>query len=497
MATELIAAKMVAPFFGQAIYVWASVLGITLGGLALGYFSGGILASKSVDHLKMLVTILLLSGILLIMMPFTGNLIMSATIGMGLKTGILISLSVYFLPLILLMGTVSPLVIHLLNEEDKEKQSAGNIAGNIYALSTTGGVLATFIIGFVLLGSIGIRFSALIFGVLLICSTILLLIKNNQKRIALISVFVTTLSFLLSGFSKQPIENIEIIHQEEGVMGQLKVIEFEGADFGMTNNSIKALLVNNSLQTFEFVESGNSLWIYPNLVDALLNSKENKKQDVLQLGLGAGTLAKYINSNDHNVTAVEFDTRIANIAKEYFALDNDIKVIVDDARHFLNTNTKKYDTIIFDCFLGESIAPHLITKQSLQKLKNSLNPNGQILINFYGFTKGDEATAGAAIYNTLVKSDFELALFKTNKSDQNANLVMLASLNEIDDHVFNKTYINKKKNFEIKTNNYRINIPAAFTESKIILTDEKPEMDILSKTAGINWRKQYIDMFKL
>ncbi|MBK6986726.1 MAG: hypothetical protein IPH32_19195 [Bacteroidetes bacterium] len=34
MATELLGAKMLAPYFGSSLYVWATVLAITLGGLA-------------------------------------------------------------------------------------------------------------------------------------------------------------------------------------------------------------------------------------------------------------------------------------------------------------------------------------------------------------------------------------------------------------------------------------------------------------------------------
>ena len=46
MAVELLGAKMMAPFFGSSLYVWASILGVTLGGLAIGYFSGGFLSEK-------------------------------------------------------------------------------------------------------------------------------------------------------------------------------------------------------------------------------------------------------------------------------------------------------------------------------------------------------------------------------------------------------------------------------------------------------------------
>ena len=41
MAIELLGAKMLAIYYGNSLYVWTSVLSITLAGLAAGYFAGG------------------------------------------------------------------------------------------------------------------------------------------------------------------------------------------------------------------------------------------------------------------------------------------------------------------------------------------------------------------------------------------------------------------------------------------------------------------------
>ena len=44
MAVELMGAKLVAPFYGNSLYVWTAVLTITVLGLTLGYYAGGRLA---------------------------------------------------------------------------------------------------------------------------------------------------------------------------------------------------------------------------------------------------------------------------------------------------------------------------------------------------------------------------------------------------------------------------------------------------------------------
>src|ERR1041385_3859724 len=80
MAAELLGAKMLAPYFGSSLYVWSSVLGITLGGLALGYFAGGILSQKK-NAERDLYAVLLASAIFLIAMPVLAKMVMIHTAG--------------------------------------------------------------------------------------------------------------------------------------------------------------------------------------------------------------------------------------------------------------------------------------------------------------------------------------------------------------------------------------------------------------------------------
>src|ERR1039458_10759485 len=68
MAAELLGAKMLAPYFGTSLYVWSAVLAVTLGGLAMGYFAGGIFSEKKNTE-RNLYYILLASAIFLIAMP--------------------------------------------------------------------------------------------------------------------------------------------------------------------------------------------------------------------------------------------------------------------------------------------------------------------------------------------------------------------------------------------------------------------------------------------
>src|SRR5688500_14480728 len=76
MASELLGAKMMAPFFSSSLFVWSAILGVTLSGLALGYFTGGYLSSNYKSP-KALYYIMLLAGGFLLFMPYSSKTIMS------------------------------------------------------------------------------------------------------------------------------------------------------------------------------------------------------------------------------------------------------------------------------------------------------------------------------------------------------------------------------------------------------------------------------------
>ncbi len=152
MGTELAGAKLVAPYYGNSLYVWAAVLGFTLGGLATGYFWGGAI-SKKYPHRYALHLIVAASAILTGLMPWTSSFIMEMTINLPLKIGIVLSCLVFLFPPLISFGMVSPMVIRLITTEVTH---VGRSAGTVYAISTLGGIGVTFLFGFYYIPYIGL-----------------------------------------------------------------------------------------------------------------------------------------------------------------------------------------------------------------------------------------------------------------------------------------------------------------------------------------------------
>src|SRR5436190_12366605 len=78
MVIELLGAKIIAPYYGASLYVWSSVLGVTLGGLALGYFLGGYFSEKYKNQL-LLFLVILTGAFFAMLAPLIGPKIMYMT----------------------------------------------------------------------------------------------------------------------------------------------------------------------------------------------------------------------------------------------------------------------------------------------------------------------------------------------------------------------------------------------------------------------------------
>ena len=178
MACELIGAKLLAPYFGTSLYVWAAALALTLGGLTSGYYLGGVLSKKYPYDYSLLFKVLIGAGVLLMLMPLSSGWVMELTIDLSLEMGAILSLLIFMFPPLVFMGMTSPIIINLLTQE---ATSAGNSAGKVYAISTLGGISMTFLMGFYIIPQFGLTAPAIITGMILAVFPIVSIFKLDKK----------------------------------------------------------------------------------------------------------------------------------------------------------------------------------------------------------------------------------------------------------------------------------------------------------------------------
>ncbi len=465
MCVELCSAKILAPFFGTSIYVWAAVLGITLTALTSGYYFGGYLSSKTSNQ-KQVAWLMLLGGLLLTLTPIISSVVLPITIEFSLLMGTIISLMCFlFLPLVL-FGAVSPMLINLLTSQAKE---SGKNSGTVYAVSTLGGIFSTFLVGFYLLPNYGITKTLYGYGLLVVIIALILFIYSKKTNIKVIGIAF----FALISYNFSTSKTSGVIEESDGILGNIKVMDRQ-----YPNGKIyRELIVNNISQTIMNLESpSESLWGYVDVLMYNINSYSNGKKALL-LGMGGGTVYKQLINNGYTVDIVEIDARIEKLAKKYFFIDENVDVIIDDARHYIRTTNKKYDVIIYDLYNSETPPVHLMTVEAFADIQHKLTDNGLLVVNFYGFINGSRGRAARSLYKTLKQAKFDIHLIATPGEENERNLLFMSGKNELKA----KQQIIHKMIYEMDLN----------FDDALLLTDDKPVLEHIYLEAALQWRKDY------
>ena len=242
--SELLSAKLVAPYFGGSLYVWSAVLGITLTALMGGYYFGGYLSEQTKNGRSAVLLVLSLGATLLILMPFLASSIMKICIEMSVLSGVIASLLIFLFPPLFLFGTSSPLLIDILN---KELNKAGKASGTIYSISTLGGIVATFLLGFYLIPEYGLTIPAVTVGSLLLITTSFGFFNLKKKVLAGINVIIIVFGLVNSAeASNNNTGEYNLLYASEGILGQIKVIEQPFTTYSRGTHQGRLLFVNNT-----------------------------------------------------------------------------------------------------------------------------------------------------------------------------------------------------------------------------------------------------------
>lgn len=175
MGLELVGSRVLAPYFGNSIFVWGALITVFLLSLSGGYFIGGILSDRAPKQ-WVLGGIIVVSGALILILPLIYPVVNEAIFeyNFGYKWNPLAASIALFLLPGMGMGMVSPYVIKL---SAKRLETIGNLAGRIYAVSTAGSIAGTLGTAFFMIPTWGTRLNLKILGCVLIITGIGLLLR--------------------------------------------------------------------------------------------------------------------------------------------------------------------------------------------------------------------------------------------------------------------------------------------------------------------------------
>jgi predicted membrane-bound spermidine synthase len=366
---------------------------------------------------------------------------------------------------------VSPLLIKSLTTSREE---SGKKAGEVYAISTMGGILFCFLTGFYLIPQWGLNYSLFITSTLLAIFPCIYFIR--------LKLFVPVTIYLLCGwYVLYNNKKTNSIYLSEGLLGKLEVCDkLYQSIAGQKPNSCRLLLINNVIQSAVSLTTGESRLEYTSLLQKNIGAIGNAPKTALLLGLGGGVLANELSKQYMSVTAVELDARVEMVAKKYFNLNPAVEVIQDDARHALYKLNKKFDLIALDLFHGEVTPSHVFSLESFENIKSLLNENGLVVINTYGYLRDKTAYGNLILLNTLQKAGFtyKICYVGDKQNEDLRNFEIFASVKPITQDLL--AAIDDK-------------IPDL---SQIpVNTDQRPILEFANAKAAKRWRYNYLRNF--
>src|SRR5438270_13170730 len=175
LGVEFGASRLLAPYFGTSLYVWGVLIGLILVYLSIGYVIGGRLADRYPRH-EVIFPVKAVAALSIGLIPLVSYPILLgsqkgfATLSAGLVLGSLLAVLALFAVPVVLLGCVSPFAIRLLL---RDVRTGGNTAGAVYALSTGGSILGTFLPVFWLIPTFGTRPTLIMFSVALLGLSVL------------------------------------------------------------------------------------------------------------------------------------------------------------------------------------------------------------------------------------------------------------------------------------------------------------------------------------
>lgn len=426
LGVEMVASRLLAPYFGTSQPIWAVVIGLTLGYLAVGYHIGGRLADRRPEE-TLLYRIVLLAGIATAFIPILAAPILGfsqqalAGLAVGGFVGALFGVLALFAIPVTLLAMVGPFAIRLqLHRAANGVAGAGATAGTVSALSTIGSIVGTFLTVLVLIPTLGTSVTTYIYAATL---TLLGAIGARDRAglaaLALVAALAGFAFFAAGPVKAAGCDGCTLLAEYESAYNYIQVAARQDPEYGqqvvlMLNEGLAV----HSIYNVGFSEdpldtlTGGGPWDYFAIAPYVVAGREPADiQSLAMLGSAAGTtpaqfLAIY--GPDTRIDAVEIDPRIIDVGRRYFGMRDatiaaehpNYRVYAEDARYWLATAGGVYDVIGMDAYHQPYIPFHLTTVEFFQLVRQHLTADGVAVVNAGMGPNGDDRL-GQAIVATM------------------------------------------------------------------------------------------------
>lgn len=422
MGVEIVASRFLAPYYGDTVYTWGSLIAVIMMALAIGYRRGGKKADRHVSYLEFS-NYILKAGLFVIIIPISAPFILELTGELGippmyeplLPSAILLTIPTMYL------GMISPYALRL-NAENLD--NLGNLSGELSSLNTIGSIFGTFLTVFYLIPNFGTREIISSMGVFLVAVAML----RRKRSFALIVVLLVVILVPSNVLMRKLVVfgSGANVYSTETPYSSLSVVDnkFSGT---------RTLYLNNLPHSSMYINGS----VYPvHRTTDYFNLAFGYNPDissVLFIGGGGFSAPKQfmVDYPDVNISVVEIDPVVVDVAHSYFLVPRTsprLDIAVMDGRQYLE-NSDVFDLIVLDAYSYTYVPFHLMTDEFMHLVSSRLSDRGVLVANVIGSLIGDTSELVWSQVVTTKQSIPNVELFKTKESPDGLvqNICMVAS----------------------------------------------------------------------
>ncbi|MEX2030172.1 MAG: fused MFS/spermidine synthase [Anaerolineales bacterium] len=434
LGIELSASRLLGNVFGTSNIVWANIIGLMLVYLSLGYFLGGRLADRRPER-RVFFRLLAWGAFAAGLVPMAARPVLRQAaqavenLDAGVMVGSLVTVLILLVIPVTLLGMISPFAIRLAVRTPEE---AGRVSGRIYAISTLGSILGTFIPVLWLIPSLGTSATFLSLSLTLLAAA-LWGMAGEDRREALRHVWMPPALLVLAWLVlRGPLKASEgQIFETESAYNYIQVLERDGIRYLMLNEGQGI----HSVYSPDRILTGGTWDFF--LAAPFFNDVPHPMEAVHRVGLvglAGGTIAQQYTAafGPLPIDGWEIDPGILEVGRTYFGMtEPNLHAIAQDGRWGLAHSRQAYSVIGVDAYRLPYIPWHLTTREFFTEVLDHLEPDGVVVINV-GRTADDrrivEAMVGtmAAVFPSVhvvdVPATFNTILYATRQPTNSDNL---------------------------------------------------------------------------
>lgn len=411
LALELLASRILTPYFGVSLYIWTGILSITLVALAAGYWWGGRLAAvrgpepaRAARLVRLYALMPALAAFAIVASCLVYPYLFPRLAALNLVVGAFAACVTLLLVPLIATSAMNPLLIGiLLTDRDGRSGDAG--AGRVFFVSTLGSVAGVLVTAFGLIP----YFSNFVATVLVALGLALLSAAAvarppvplpGRSRLGFAAAGATATAALLLVFADAYIGRMWPAQfgartwnreaQLSSLFGTVKILRSAPEPDGR----FVRLYFQDGLVQNTVASDGRSLSFYTYALEALSFAYHPQPASALVLGLGAGIVPMRLAAKGVTVEAVEIDPASLEAASRYFGFDRSrVRVHLADARTQLKRCGRGHDLIILDLFHGDGTPDYLITRDFFSDVNRCLAPGGIAVFNTFADLEHPQAYA--------------------------------------------------------------------------------------------------------